>query len=126
MAQATRLSDVADRRARNVPAVGVFVPGDPRIDAASRERCGNIARMVAEVLAERLTMPDGSPARVVYSPILVDGETQADVVAKQFQDEGVKVLVCAPDTWACQALGELRLGPPNPAIWARPNCLVSS
>src|SRR5512136_230669 len=109
MAKAMRLSDATDRHARNLPAVGVFIPGDPRIDAASRERCGNIVRMVAEVLAERLKMPDGSPATVVYSPILVDGEAQADMVAKQFQDAGVKVLVCTPDTWAFPQLSVISL-----------------
>jgi L-fucose/D-arabinose isomerase len=109
MGKATRLSDSANKQDRNLPAVGVFIPGDPRIDAASRERCGNIVRMVADMLADRLKMPDGLPARVVYSPILVDGEAQADIVAKQFQDAGVKVLVCTPDTWAFPQLSVISL-----------------
>jgi len=45
-------------------------------------------------------MPDGRPARVVWSPILVDGEPQADLVAQQFRKAGVDALICAPDTWA--------------------------
>jgi L-fucose isomerase len=108
MPEAIRLSSEA-RFQRNQPAIGVFVPGDPRIDADSRLRCQNIAKMVADVLAERVKMPDGSPARVVYSSVLVDGEAQADLVAKQFQDAGVKVLVAAPDTWAFPQLSVISL-----------------
>ncbi|HQX76722.1 MAG TPA: hypothetical protein PL074_10430, partial [Thermoflexales bacterium] len=108
MPEATRLSSAAKYQ-RNQPAIGVFVPGDPRIDADSRLRCQNIAKMVADVLAERVKMPDGSPARVVYSSVLVDGEAQADLVAKQFQDAGVKVLVAAPDTWAFPQLSVISL-----------------
>ncbi len=94
---------------RNTPSIGVFVAGDPRIDAESRQRCRNICRMVADTLAERVKLPDGSPAKVVWAPILVDGEPQADIVAKQFQDAGVKVLVCAPDTWAFPQLSVISL-----------------
>ncbi|MGZ4360523.1 MAG: hypothetical protein ACXVZW_12180, partial [Gaiellaceae bacterium] len=82
------------------PAIGVFAAGDPRIDEESRQRCRNIVAMVADTIADRVTLPDGSPASVVYTSLLVDGEPQADLVAKQFQDAGVKALVCAPDTWA--------------------------
>ncbi|MGD0167987.1 MAG: hypothetical protein ABSC51_12000 [Gaiellaceae bacterium] len=85
---------------RNLPVIGVFAAGDPRIDEESRQRCRNIVAMVADTLAERVTLPDGSPARVVHTDLLVDGEPQADLVAKQFQDAGVRVLVCTPDTWA--------------------------
>jgi len=99
----------SDQFERNTPAIGVFVPGDPRIDPDSRERCRNIVKMVADVLAERVKLPDGSSARVVYSTTLVDGEPQADLVAKQFQDAGVKVLVCTPDTWAFPQLSVLSL-----------------
>jgi L-fucose isomerase len=54
-------------------------------------------------------LPNGSPAKVVYAPILVDGEKQADIVAKQFQDAGVNVLVCTPDTWAFPQLSVISL-----------------
>jgi L-fucose isomerase len=64
---------------------------------------------VADVLAVRVKQPDGSPARVVYSSTLVDGEAQADLVARQFQDAGVRVLVCTPDTWAFPQLSVLSL-----------------
>jgi L-fucose isomerase len=65
--------------------------------------------MAADMLAERVKLPDGSSVKVVYAPILVDGEKQADIVAKQFQDAGVKVLVCTPDTWAFPQLSVISL-----------------
>jgi len=90
-------------------AVGVFATCDPRIDTPSRARASNIVEMVAETLAASVKLPDGSPIRVVYSPVLVDGERQADAVARQFQAEGVRVLVCAPDTWAFPQLSLISL-----------------
>ncbi len=108
MAQAIALSDVTTHQ-RNTPAIGVFLAGDPRIDAESRQRCRNICQMVAGALAERVKLPDGSPVKVVWAPTLVDGEAQADMVARQFQDAGVKVLVCAPDTWAFPQLSVISL-----------------
>ena len=115
MSKAIALSEATGSYERNAPAIGVFVAGDPRIDAASRERCQNICQMVADVLAARVKLPDGSPAKVVWAPTLVDGEPQADPVAKQFQDAGVKVLVCAPDTWAFPQLSVISLLPQFPA-----------
>jgi L-fucose/D-arabinose isomerase len=109
MSKAIGLADSVDKFERNTPTIGVFVAGDPRIDEPSRQRCRNIVKMVADVLAERVKLPNGSPARVVYSPILVDGERQADIVAKQFQDAGVRVLVCTPDTWAFPQLSVISL-----------------
>ena len=91
------------------PVVGVFATCDPRINAASRKRSQNIVSMVAEVIADRLRMPDGKSPRVVFSDILVDGEVQADQVARQFKSEGVGIMVCAPDTWAFPQLGLLSL-----------------
>ncbi|MCD6405619.1 MAG: hypothetical protein J7M19_07320 [Planctomycetes bacterium] len=88
---------------------GVFATCDPRIDKASRERAANIVSMSADTIASRVTMPDGSPVRVVWSPVLVDGEVQADIVAKQFRDAGVDALVCVPDTWAFPQLGLISL-----------------
>ena len=109
MGKAIALAEKVKTSETNMPVVGVFVPGDPRIDPDSRKRCGNIVRMAADILAERVKLPDGSPAKVVYSPILVDGEKQADIVAKQFQDAGVNVLVCTPDTWAFPQLSVISL-----------------
>ncbi len=109
MLQPIRLTEETDLFTKNTPAIGVFVPGDPRVDEASRLRCRNIGEMVANILAKRVKLPDGSPVRVVWSPLLVDGERQADIVAKQFQDAGVRILVCTPDTWAFPQLSVISL-----------------
>ncbi len=106
---AIRLDAQAGTFQKDTPAIGVFVAGDPRIDADSRQRCQNIVKMTADILAERVKLPDGSPARVVYSTLLVDGEQQADIVARQFHDCGVKILVCTPDTWAFPQLSVISL-----------------
>jgi len=92
-----------------VPVVGVFAVCDPRIDEASRRRARNIVEMVATAVANRVALPGGEPVPVVYSPVLVDGERQADAVARQFQAEGARVLICAPDTWAFPQLGLISL-----------------
>jgi len=83
-----------------VPTFGVCATSDPRVDEQSRQRCVNIIEMTANVIGEAVQMPDGTPANVAYSPILIDGEPQADMVARQFKDAGVDAIVCVPDTWA--------------------------
>ncbi|MCK4275489.1 MAG: hypothetical protein KAX78_03180, partial [Phycisphaerae bacterium] len=79
---------------------GVCAACDPRIDEASRKRAVNIVEMVAGEIAKSVKEPSGEPVGVVYSPVLVDGEKQADIVAAQFRAAGVDAVVCAPDTWA--------------------------
>lgn len=106
--KAKRLPQSSKKRTR-LPVIGVFATCDPRIDKASRERAVNIVEMAADVIARRVVMPDKSPIPVVYSPILVDGEMQADIVANQFKDEGVNILVCVPDTWAFPQLSLISL-----------------
>jgi len=88
---------------------GVCATSDPRIDRASRQRCVNIARMAAEVIARDVKMPDGGDVEVVYSPVLIDGERQADIVARQFTDAGTGAVVCVPDTWAFPQLSLMSL-----------------
>lgn len=88
---------------------GVAAPCDPRIDEASRERAINIVEMTADVVAKGVRMPDGSPVNVVWSPVLIDGETQADIVARQFRDAGVDAIVLCPDTWAFPQLTGISL-----------------
>jgi len=109
MARAIALSDKVEKSTKNTPVIGVFCAGDPRIDKESRQRCRNIVKMAADILADRVKLPDGSAVKVVYAPILVDGEPQADIVAKQFQDAGVNILVCTPDTWAFPQLSVISL-----------------
>jgi L-fucose isomerase len=76
-----------------MPVIGVFAAGDPRIDAASRTRCQNIIKMAADTISGQVVLPDRTPVPVVYSTTLVDGETQADIVAQQFREAGVNILV---------------------------------
>ena len=80
--------------------VGVFATCDPRIDQASRKRSQKIVQMIADAVASELIYPDGSPVPVVFSDILIDGEKQADEVARQFKEHNVNILIGAPDTWA--------------------------
>lgn len=105
---AIRLPDTQPHAAKQ-PTIGVFATGDPRIDAESRQRCQNIIEMAANIVAGRVKQPDGTPVKVVWSPILVDGEKQADMVARQFEAEGVNILVAVPDTWAFPQLGLISL-----------------
>jgi len=89
------------RNAKSTPVTfGVCATSDPRIDKASRERCVNIVEMVARTVADGVKMPDGAPVNVVWSPVLIDGEKQADIVGQQFRAAGVGAVICAPDTWA--------------------------
>ncbi len=82
------------------PVIGVFTPCDPRIDEESRKRVRNIIKMAADIIADGVKLADGSPVKVVYSDVLIDGEKQADIVARQFEAAGVNILVAVPDTWA--------------------------
>ena len=79
---------------------GVCATSDPRVDKESRARCVSIVEMVADVIAAGVKMPDGRPVQVVWSNVLIDGEKEADIVARQFRSAGVDALVLAPDTWA--------------------------
>ncbi|RJP25060.1 MAG: hypothetical protein C4520_02785 [Candidatus Abyssobacteria bacterium SURF_5] len=79
---------------------GVCAACDPRIDRASRERTANIVELIAGIIARHVRTPDRTPVKVVWTPLLIDGERQADLVARQFKETGVGALVCTPDTWA--------------------------
>ena len=79
---------------------GVLGTGDPRIDADSRQRAANIVGIIADHVAAHVRMPDGKPVEVVWTPLLVDGEKQADIVGRMFRESGVDAVICAPDTWA--------------------------
>jgi L-fucose isomerase len=91
------------------PVIGVFSPCDPRIDEASRKRAQNIIAMVADSISGQVVLPDKTPVPVVYSDVLIDSEAQADLVAQQFRQAGVDILVCAPDTWAFPQLTTISL-----------------
>ena len=79
---------------------GVCAPCDPRIDQESRDRTCNIIEILADLITKHVKMPDGNPVNVVWTPVLIDGEKQADIVAAQFREAKVDAIVCAPDTWA--------------------------
>ncbi len=93
----------------SIPVIGVCATGDPRIDEESRTRAQNIIKLAADMLADRVQMPDGTQVPVVYSDVLIDGEPQADTVARQFRDAGVNIIVCVPDTWAFPQLSLISL-----------------
>jgi len=105
----------AEKIGRNAPAasrypvIGVFATCDPRIDQASRKRAQNIVGMTAEVISRYLRLPDGKSPRIVWTDLLVDGESQADQVARMFKAAGVSIMICAPDTWAFPQLGLVSL-----------------
>ena len=99
MARAQRLP-ASKRPKPKTFTFGVCATGDPRIDEESLARAGNITELVADLVAEKVTMPDGQPVKVVYSPVLITGERAADIVAGQFKSAGVDALIVAPDTWA--------------------------
>ncbi|HEY3378628.1 MAG TPA: hypothetical protein VGL77_14155 [Armatimonadota bacterium] len=108
MSTATQLPEISAVK----PAVvtfGICAAGDPRVDQASRERTVNIIHTIADQIAAQVTMPDGRPVNVVWSPILIDGEKQADLVAEQFKAAGVDAIVCTPDTWAFPQLSLISL-----------------
>ena len=99
MAKAKKLSPNVNAKSR-VITFGVCAASDPRIDVESRRRCVNVVEMVASAVAERVKMPDGKAVNVVWSNVLIDGEKQADIVARQFRDADVSAMILAPDTWA--------------------------
>jgi len=99
MAKAKKLAQSRPSPAGPV-TFGVCAACDPRIDQASRQRTVNVVETIADAVADAVTMPDGTPVNVVWSPVLIDGEKQADVVARQFKSAGVDAIICTPDTWA--------------------------
>lgn len=105
--EAQKLPNAPDKAV--LPVIGVFATCDPRIDKDSRQRAQNIVKMAADILAKNVKSVDQQPIPVVYSDVLVDGEKEADTVARQFKDKGVSSIVCVPDTWAFPQLTVLSL-----------------
>ena len=79
---------------------GVCAAADPRIDQASRTRAAHVIEIIARTVAREVKMPDGAPVNVVWTPLLIDGEAQADIVGRQFIAAGVDAIIFTPDTWA--------------------------
>ncbi len=99
MAKATALKQLDSVCPKGI-TFGICAPADPRVDAPSRERVVHIVRTIADIVADQVQRPDGSPVNVVWTPVLIDGEKQADIVASQFLDAGVDAIIATPDTWA--------------------------
>ncbi len=95
-----KLNRTENSKNSNTICIGVCAPCDPRVDEDSRTRTVNIVEMIAVHLSENIHFTSGVNVRVVWSPVLIDGEPEADIVAQQFKEEGVSVVVCTPDTWA--------------------------
>jgi L-fucose/D-arabinose isomerase len=89
----------AGKRKPDAPALGIFVPCDPRIDEESRARAFNIGKMTAALLAKRLRLPEGAPPNVFFCSRLVDSERTADTAARELKDAGAGALLIVPDTW---------------------------
>ncbi|MFB6318497.1 hypothetical protein [Saccharicrinis sp. FJH54] len=100
MGKAVRLSERFTETRKSSINIGVCAACDPRIDDDARIRTQNIVDKIAGVISERVKVPANETVNVVWSPILIDGEKQADEVARQFKAEGVNIVVCTPDTWA--------------------------
>ncbi|MFB6341757.1 hypothetical protein ACE1ET_08540 [Saccharicrinis sp. FJH62] len=100
MGKAVRLSERFSETRKSSINIGVCAACDPRIDDDARIRTQNIVDKIAGVISERVKVPANETVNVVWSPILIDGEKQADEVARQFKAEGVNIVVCTPDTWA--------------------------
>ena len=98
MAGARKLT--GEESASKTVTFGVVGTGDPRMDAASRQRAANIVQIVADRVAASVRMPNGAAVEVVWTPLLVDGEKQADMVGRMFRQSGVDAVICTPDTWA--------------------------
>ena len=108
MAGAIKLG-LSRKKLSEVPVIGVFATCDPRIDRDSRKRAANIVAMAADKVDAGVKLPDNRKPQVVYTDLLVDGEAQADQVARTFKAAGVSILICVPDTWAFPQLGLLSL-----------------
>ncbi|MFO7821838.1 MAG: hypothetical protein R6V56_07295 [Lentisphaeria bacterium] len=109
MSKAIKLSPEAKVETNPAVTFGICAAGDPRIDKEARQRTASIVGIIAELIAERVSMPDGTPVNVVWTPLLIDGESQADKVARQFRDNNVDAIVCTPDTWAFPQLSLMSL-----------------
>ncbi len=108
MTKALKITEVKSAKTKSV-TFGVCAAGDPRIDQEARDRTVNIIQRLANKIADQVRMPDGQAVNVVWSPTLIDGEKQADIVARQFADAAVDVIVCTPDTWAFPQLSLISL-----------------
>lgn len=107
--KAIQLSDQTAGTVNKTVTFGICAACDPRVDEESRVRTQNIIGMIADEITSCVKMPSGEPVKVVYSMVLIDGEQQADIVARQFKEAGVDAIICTPDTWAFPQLSLMSL-----------------
>lgn len=108
MSKATCLSG-DNESSKNTVTFGVCAAGDPRIDQAARDRTANVIETIANLIVKNVKMPNQTAVNVVWAPLLIDGEKQADIVARQFREAQVDAIVCTPDTWAFPQLSLMSL-----------------
>lgn len=97
---AIRISENSEQNTQNQVVIGICATCDPRIDNEARQRSVNIVEMVANKIYGQIKLPSTNDVKIVWTPVLIDGEQQADQVARQFKAQGVNIIVCTPDTWA--------------------------
>ncbi|MBN1926804.1 MAG: hypothetical protein JW798_13315, partial [Prolixibacteraceae bacterium] len=100
MNHATRISETTQSQTLPSVVIGVCATCDPRVDDESRVRTRNIIEKIADHIQANIKIPVKEEVKVVWTPTLIEGETAADTVARQFKSEGVNIVVCTPDTWA--------------------------
>lgn len=98
--QAKLITDLGSKASEASISIGVCAACDPRVDEESRQRTVNIVEMIANHLQGQLQVPTKEDVKVVWTSVLIDGEKEADIVARQFKSEGVNIIICTPDTWA--------------------------
>lgn len=109
LTKAKHIAETSIQSKTSIVTIGVCAACDPRVDSESRQRTINIVEKIANYLQGELKIPTGEEIKVVWSSLLIDGEPQADSVARQFKSEGVNVIVCTPDTWAFPQLSLMSL-----------------
>ena len=97
---AIRISENSEQNTQNQVVIGICATCDPRIDNEARQRSVNIVEMVANKIYGQIKLPSTNDVKIVWTPVLIDGEQQADQVARQFKVQGVNIIVFTPDTWA--------------------------
>jgi len=100
MNKAFQIATTGNDYAHYSVVIGICATCDPRVDEDSRVRTRNIVEMIANHVQSMVKVPTGEPVKVVWTSTLIEGETGADLVARQFKGEGVNIVVCTPDTWA--------------------------
>jgi len=109
MSQAFKINESNQTKAYTSVVIGVCATCDPRVDDDSRIRTRNILGMIADHLHSNVKVTTGEPVKVVWTPTLIESETDADIVARQFKGEGVNIVICTPDTWAFPQLSLISL-----------------